>query len=94
MFFRIFSPARFSDQVQMRWYWKDPARGWTLQDTIPIHIVGGREQGFRGYGFKSNYQPGEWKVQVETTDGREIGRVYFDLDRRTAAPRSLATAVD
>ena len=24
VFFRIFSPARFSDQVQMRWYWKDP----------------------------------------------------------------------
>ena len=29
VFFRIFSPARFSDQVQMRWHWKDPARGWT-----------------------------------------------------------------
>jgi len=79
VFFRVFSPARFSDQVQMRWYWKDPARGWTLQDSIPIRIVGGREQGFRGYGLKSNYQPGEWKVEVETTDEREIGRIYFDV---------------
>jgi hypothetical protein len=94
VFFRIFSPARFSDQVQMRWHWKDPARGWTPHDTIPIRIVGGREQGFRGYGVKANYQPGEWKVQVETLDGREIGRVYFDLVAAPQAPRTLQTDVD
>ena len=94
VFFRIFSPARFSDQVQMRWYWKDPARGWTAHDAIPIRIVGGREQGFRGYGLKSNYQPGEWKVQVETTDGREIGRVYFELALAPESPRSFLTDLD
>jgi hypothetical protein len=94
VYFRIFSPARFSDEVQMRWLWKDPARGWTPQDAIPIRIVGGREQGFRGYGFKANYQPGDWKVQVETADGREIGRVYFDLISATATPRSFSTEID
>jgi hypothetical protein len=94
VFFRIFSPARFSDQVQMRWQWKDPARGWVTHDTIPIRIVGGREQGFRGYGVKSNYQPGDWKVQVETLDGREIGRVYFELAVVPESPRSFQTAVD
>jgi len=94
VYFRVFSPARFADQVQVRWYWKDPARGWTPHDSIPIRIVGGREQGFRGYGFKSNYQPGAWKVQVETTDGREIGRVYFDLIAAPAAPRTFMTEVD
>ncbi len=94
VFFRVFSPARFSDRVQMLWHWKDPQRGWTLQDSIPIAIVGGREQGFRGYGVKSNYQPGEWKVQVETTDGREIGRVYFDLRSAPEGPRSFAVEID
>jgi hypothetical protein len=89
VFFRIFSPTRFSDQVQMRWYWKDDARGWLLQDTIPIKIVGGRAEGFRGYGFKSKYQPGEWKVQVETMDNREIGRVYFSLETRPEWPRTF-----
>jgi hypothetical protein len=87
VFFRIFSPTRFSDQVQMRWYWEDPARGWVLQDTIPIKIVGGRSEGFRGYGFKSNWQPGEWKVQVGTLDNREIGRVYFTLETGPQWPR-------
>lgn len=90
VFFRIFSPTRFSDQVLMRWYWKDSSRGWTLQDSIPIKIVGGREEGFRGYGVKANYQPGAWRVQIETIDGREIGRVYFDLKPVPEAPRSFA----
>jgi hypothetical protein len=92
VFFRVFSPTRFSDEVRMRWYWKE--RGWVLQDSIPIQIVGGRAEGFRGYGFKSNYRPGAWKVQVETTDGREIGRVYFDLESVPAAPRSFEVDQD
>jgi hypothetical protein len=89
VYFRIVSPARFADQVQLRWYWRAGGGigGWALQDTIPIHIVGGRAQGFRGYGFKANYQPGAWKAQVETTDGREIGRIYFDLEAAAEAPR-------
>ena len=89
VFFRIFSPARFSDEVTMRWYWKPKGNGWKLQDGIPIAIVGGRAQGFRGYGVKSNHQPGDWKVQVETTDGREIGRVYFDVEAVPEAPRDF-----
>jgi len=87
--FRVFSPTHFSDQVVMRWYWKDNIAGWTLQDSIPIRIIGGRDEGFRGYGVKSNYQPGEWKVQVETSDGREIGRVYFDLEIAPDTPRNF-----
>lgn len=94
VFFRIFSPARFADRVQMRWYWEPGGRGWLLQDTIPINIVGGREEGFRGYGFKTNFQPGRWKVQVETTDSREIGRVYFTLESVPPAPRELERELD
>ena len=89
VFFRIFSPTRFADEVLMRWYWKDAARGWMLQDSIRIRILGGREEGFRGYGVKANYQPGHWKVQIETIDEREIGRVYFDLETVPAAPRTF-----
>jgi hypothetical protein len=90
VFFRIFSPTRFADHVLVRWYRRD-ARAWQLTDSIPINIVGGREQGFRGYGLKSNHQPGDWKVQVETTDGREIGRIYFRVESVPAAPRTFVT---
>ncbi|MEA3194483.1 MAG: hypothetical protein QOD26_2816 [Betaproteobacteria bacterium] len=92
VFFRVFSPTRFADEVRMRWYLRQE-RGWALQDTIPIKITGGRAEGFRGYGFKSKYQPGEWKVQIETTDEREIGRVYFTLETVATSPRSFEVDV-
>jgi hypothetical protein len=94
VYFRVFSPARFADRVRMRWFWEPGGRGWLLQDSIPIDIVGGREEGFRGYGYKSNYQPGRWKVQVESTDGREIGRVYFTLESVAPSARVFITEVD
>src|SRR5262249_11343197 len=31
VYFRIFSPSRFADQVLMRWH-REEAQGWTLQD--------------------------------------------------------------
>ena len=92
VYFRVFSPTKFSDQVLMRWYRKDGR--WVLQDTIPIRIVGGREAGFRGYGSKTNYLPGPWKVQVETVDGREIGRVYFDVEISEPVPRRFEQETD
>ena len=88
VFFRIFSPTRFADEVRVRWF-HHQASGWVAQDSIPIKITGGRAEGFRGYGFKTNYQPGEWKVQVETTDEREIGRVYFTLENVPTSQRSF-----
>jgi len=92
VFFRVFSPTRFADEVRIQWFHRQQG-GWVPQDTIPIKITGGRAEGFRGYGFKTNYQPGEWKVQVETADGREIGRIYFTLEVVPASPRSLAIDV-
>ena len=79
----------------MRWYWKPEGKRWELQDSIPIDIIGGRAQGFRGYGFKSNYQPGAWKVEVETTNRwtREIGRIYFVVESVPEGPRLLETSV-
>lgn len=92
VFFRVFSPTRFADEVRMRWF-HHQERGWALQDTVPIKIVGGRAQGFRGYGFKSKYQPGEWKVQIETADEREIGRVYFEIEMAPESPRVFTVDV-
>ncbi len=79
-FVRIFSPTRFEDEIRVRWLSYDARWGWKASDAIPIKIVGGREEGYRGYTFKSNYQPGDWRVQVETTDGRELGRIYFTVE--------------
>ncbi|MGE0632865.1 MAG: DUF2914 domain-containing protein [Pseudobdellovibrionaceae bacterium] len=78
-FASIFSPARFSDSVILNWNFYDPTQGWSATDRVPMRISGGREEGFRGFSNKQNYAPGKWRVSVETTDGREIGRIYFTV---------------
>lgn len=74
----IFAPSRFKDEIKFRWLLKTKS-GWQPQDLIPITIVGGRDQGFRGYTIKQNYQPGDYRVSVVTTDDREVGRINITI---------------
>jgi hypothetical protein len=94
-FARIFSPARFRDRLQVRWLYKDERRGWQPADAIPLQISGGRDEGYRVVTKKTNYQPGEWRVQIETMDGREIGRINLEVesDSETGA-REVTTVTD
>lgn len=87
----IFSPTKFQDQVKLRWYKYSEKTGWSLEDTIPLNILGGRIGGFRGYGTKQHYSEGEWKVIVETSDGREVGsiQIFIKKDEGTS-PRSFS----
>jgi hypothetical protein len=60
----------------MRWSLKNPRTGeYRSSDRIPLPIYGGRGEGYRGYGVKSNYEPGSWRVDVQTEDDRTIGSV-------------------
>lgn len=77
----VFSPARFSDRVFLKWYRNDPKRGWRLEDTIPLNILGGREEGFRGFGSKQFYSLGNWQVLVETSDGRQVGQISLEIKK-------------
>ena len=81
-FTRIFGPSRFKHQVFLRWEYKDPHQNrWITSDRIPLPIKGGRDQGYRGYTYKENYQPGKWRVEVETEDGRVLGGVVFWIEK-------------
>lgn len=87
IFFQLFSPSDFTETVYLEWYIDDPRSGWTLQDRIPIEVRGGRDEGFRGFGFKSNYQEGDWRVLVTTSDRREIGRMSVTVENQKPNPR-------
>lgn len=89
-FAQIFSPGRFDDSVVLHFYYKDPRQGWKSTDRIPMRVTGGRRGGFRGFAIKANYTAGDWRVSVETTDAREIGRLYFDVTT-TDVPNSERT---
>ncbi len=87
----IFSPARFKDQVFLKWYRDDEKQGWKLEDTIPLNILGGRDQGFRGFGTKQFYIAGKWKVIVETSDGREVGRINLEIQNDNTSTERVFT---
>ena len=79
-FVRVFAPRRFTHQIYMRWMVQNPRnRRFVTADRIVLPIYGGRGEGYRGYGVKSNYEPGRWRVDIETEDGRIIGAVTFKV---------------
>ncbi len=73
----IFSPRSFADKITLKWFREQD--GWRPEDEIPLNILGGREKGYRGYAIKQFFAPGDWKVIVETSDGREVGRLRFTV---------------
>jgi hypothetical protein len=88
-FFAIYSPTRFDDTVFVRWSIRDRALGWQDADRIPIHITGGRREGFRGVATKANYSAGDWRITVETTGGQEIARLSFTITSADADPNRV-----
>ncbi len=75
---QIYSPTRFSDEIFVQWSQKVKGN-WKAADKIPLKIVGGRKLGFRGFTYKTNYQPGEWRVQILTSLGQEVSRMDLDV---------------
>jgi hypothetical protein len=93
-FFRVFAPIRFEDEVRVHWAYWQAGDGWVSSDAVPVVVRGGHERGFAGYTYKQNWRPGDWRVTIETTDGREIGRRAFMVKRDDEqAERQLLTDV-
>ena len=83
----IFAPYRLSTRIEHRWEWRNPATGsWTPQQTVPIAIRGGRDEGFRAYSVKTAPRAGAWRVNITTADGRAIGRIRFSVELQAVSP--------
>jgi hypothetical protein len=79
-FTAVFAPVALQTTIIHHWRYR-PAdrsdRDFVTTDRIPMTIAGGRDAGYRGYTTKARLDPGEWRVDVETHDGRVIGRIGF-----------------
>ena len=76
----IFAPVRLTTRITHRWEWYDArTRHWLSQSVVSFPISGGRDRGYRAYTIKSHPRPGDWRVDVETEDGRLIGRLKFTV---------------
>ena len=78
LFTNIFAPGGFAGKIYIHWL-KETKDGYKTSDRIPLDITGGREEGFRGFAYKSNFVPGDWQVRVESASGLEIGRINLEI---------------
>lgn len=82
----IFAPTGLTTTIVNEWQRYDAGQGaWVTVADIPYDIVGGSEGGYRGYTYDSNLTPGRWRVNIETSYGQIIGRVYFTVDTSPGA---------
>ncbi len=91
-FTAVFAPVALDTTVYHHWYFRpNSSKPFTHADKIPIKISGGREGGYRAYTFKQRLDPGDWRVDVETEDGRVVGRVSVRVEQRNEQPTALKT---
>jgi hypothetical protein len=93
-FTAVFAPVDLNTTVYHHWYFRpNDGKPFTHADRIPIKINGGREGGYRAYTFKQRLDPGDWRVDVETEDGRIIGRVSVRVEEQGGIQPSLRTVL-
>ncbi|HTT82550.1 MAG TPA: DUF2914 domain-containing protein [Rhizomicrobium sp.] len=76
----VFAPIKMTTRITHRWQvWDAGTKRWLTQSVVSFAISGGREHGYRGYSVKSDPRPGDWRVDIDSEDGRLIGRVAFTV---------------
>lgn len=79
----VFSPTNFKERLEVHWRFREPD-GWGEPEVIPLPITGGRDEGWRGFTVKARHKPGRWRVEIVTSDGRELGRVDMTVAEDTS----------
>ncbi|MDD4881567.1 MAG: DUF2914 domain-containing protein [Gallionellaceae bacterium] len=81
----VFAPSGLDTRLYHRWSHYDAKQGWVDTSHIGFDLAGGREGGYRGYTWKQNLAPGEWKVAVETENGHTVAVHRFVLSAEPLA---------
>ncbi len=90
----IFAPTTLRTTIVHRWEWYDPiAKRWTLKATVAYPIVGGRDGGYRGYSTVTVDEAGQWRVSIETDDGRRITVLPFTVDATMLPPSEMTVTL-
>lgn len=90
----IFSPVSFDTITLHEWQkWNEVTTTWETKTEIDLPISGGREGGYRTYSIYTGLTSGKWRVNVQTLDGRLIGRMTFTAVVGQDAPE-LKTATE
>lgn len=83
----IFAPTDLTTTIVHRWEQYDSHKNsWTTKALVSYPIVGGREQGYRGYSNMRITEAGSWRVTIETSDGRVMERLPFTVIYTNTSP--------
>jgi hypothetical protein len=95
VFSAVFAPIKLSTTVVHRWQRYDDVKGkWVAVQSVPYEITGGRGNGYRGYTKRTSPEPGLWRVDADTVDGRLIGRIEFIVVRGPANSSNVTTIMN
>jgi len=79
-FAAVFAPTNLDKKILHQWQFYSEKEGeWVTSDRRGYELHGGREGGYRGYTYKKNVKPGEWRVNIITEDDLLLGRIEFDI---------------
>lgn len=93
-FTAVFAPTDLEKRIYHEWrYWDEAQQAWISTDRIGYDITGGREFGYRGYTMKQHVRPGRWRVEVQTADGRLLGRIRFRIVEAEVPVAELAERI-
>ncbi|HEX7151651.1 MAG TPA: DUF2914 domain-containing protein [Thermoanaerobaculia bacterium] len=79
-FTSVFIPEGITTTIHHRWQVEQNG-DWVTTSVVPIRIAGGRKTGYRGYSYKQNVTPGEWRVIAEAESGAAIGIISFEIEK-------------
>lgn len=79
VFSSVFAPTGFNTDIVHDWQYLKKDR-WVSVSRVSFPVIGGRDDGYRGYSQKSNLQAGHWRVLVETNQGRRLGAENFQVE--------------
>jgi hypothetical protein len=76
----IYAPTSLSTVIVHQWQrYDETARRWVDDQRAAYATRGGRQEGYRGYSYRTIQTPGRWRVVIETERGQELGRIHFKI---------------
>lgn len=82
VFTAIFSPAELDTTIRYRWQqYNEQTDSWADRGSFRYQIIGGRNDGYRGYTWITDPAAGNWRTVVETTRGQPLGIIDFEVER-------------
>lgn len=93
-FAKVFAPTKIETDIYHRWeYYDEETKKWVDHFRMSYPIVGGSDEGYRGYTSIQGSRDGTWRCTVETARGQVLGREVFKIDSQNP-PREFQTRAE